>query len=94
MAVVSLAGSLWTERHNIANCQDLNEATCYKCSIIYPHQTTFILDFQISPYRERRIPSFWVIPSHLNFMCRRSGTLGPFDLHGSCEQEEKLGRDC
>ena len=33
MAVVSLAGPLWTERHNIAQCQDLNEA---QWSMIYP----------------------------------------------------------
>lgn len=30
MAVVFLAGPPWTERHNMAQCQDLNEAGCYQ----------------------------------------------------------------
>ena len=36
----------------------------------------------------------WVIPWHLNFMCRCFGTLCLFHLHRSCEQEEQLGQDC
>jgi len=58
-----------------------------------PHQTTFILDFKLPPCCACCILSFgwsW----HLNFMCQRFGTLSLFDLHRSCEEEEKLGWDC
>ena len=43
MAVVSLAGSLWSKRHSIAQCQDLNEAKCYKGSVIYPNKPHLFL---------------------------------------------------
>ena len=37
--------------------------------------TYFVLHFELSPCAECCIPSFWVIPQRLNFMCRRFETL-------------------
>jgi hypothetical protein len=57
----------------------------------FPKSTKLdIPDFKLSPCYKCCI-LFWVIPRHLNIMCRRFGTSYIFHLHGWTSYEDGIG---